>query len=203
MVAQNPTHEYTAAGSSTVQLTVSGSGGTDVATLSKAINVNPGPLAEIVVSPTQITLQVQDTTRLGATALDQFGNEISDIAFTWSTASPVGSIEEAGLFTAGTRAGTYKGLVKVIATQGELGGEAATDVTITPGPLPSVAVDPIEIALDIGSTQSFTFTAFDESGNKIADTLAGWATSDNGAPWMRTAFFVLRQGPGRSQKRFV
>ena len=167
------------AGSSTVQLTVSGPGGTEAATLPQAVTVKPGPLAELVASPIQITLLVQDTTRLGATALDQFGNEISDIAFTWSAASPVGSIEENGLFTAGTQAGTYRGFVKVIATQGEQSGEAATDVTITPGPVSRVVVEPNAVTLDIGETQSFTFSALDEFGNEIADTLAGWAMQDN------------------------
>ena len=63
---QNPTREYTVTGSSTVRLMVT-PGGIDVTTLPEAINVDPGPLAEVVGSPTQIVLQV----RTGVTALDR------------------------------------------------------------------------------------------------------------------------------------
>ena len=96
---QNPTHQYTRAGSSTVRLTVSGPGGTGLATLSGAVNLVPGLLAEAVVSPSPITLPVQQTTRLIAAAFDQFGNEISDIVFTWNADGPGGRIDETGLST--------------------------------------------------------------------------------------------------------
>ena len=164
---QNPAHEYTEAGSSTVRLTVLGPGGTDETSLPGGVSVGPGPLTEVVVSPTQITLGVQDVTRLGATALDQFGNEIVSGVFTWDVRSPAGSIDEKGRLVAGTGAGTYENLVKVTTTQEGITREAFIDVAIEPGPLASLAVEPSDVALDIGSTELFTFTASDEFGNVI------------------------------------
>ena len=172
---QDPAHEYTVAGSYTVRLTVSGPGGRDVATLPEAVNVNPGPLAEVVVTHTQIALQVQDTARLGARALDRFANEISDVVFTWSTLTPAGRVDDTGMFTAGTAAGTYEGLVKVTATQGSKSKDALIGVTITPGPLSSVVVKPAEVALDIGATETFSFRAFDQFGNEISDVVGSWS----------------------------
>ena len=171
---QNPTHQYTEAGSHTVRLLVSGPGGTDMAALVEAINVNPGPLAEVVVSTSQITLQVQDTTRLSARAFDEFGNEISDAVFTWG-ASTVGSVDETGLFTAGTEAGISAGLVKVAATRGAQSRAALIVVTVDPGPLSTLVVEPAEITLDIGAAQPFTFRALDEFGNEISDVISSWS----------------------------
>ena len=143
-------------------------------TRSAAVTMGPGPLAEVVMSPPQITLQIQDSTPLGARALDQFGNEISDAVFSWSAPDPAGSIDETGLFTAGTRAGTYQGLIKVTVTQGALSRTALVGVTIEAGPLSTVVLEPSEVALDIGATQSFSFIALDEFGNEISDAISSW-----------------------------
>ena len=124
-----------------------------------------------------ITLKVQDNTRLTATALDQFGNEISDVVFTWSAVDIVGSIDETGIFSTGTEAGTYKGLNNVTATQGVESLEALVDVTITPGPLSTVMVEPSETTIDIGAIESFTVVAFDEFGNGISDAIPSWSAA--------------------------
>ena len=158
-----------------MRLTVTWPGGTDVATLAEAIVVSPGPLEEIVVSPTQVGLQVQDTIPLGATAVDQFGNEISDVLFTWSALGPMGSIDETGVLAAGTQAGTFEGLVKVTGASGDQSSETSIDVTITPGPISKVVLDPTEVTLDIGATQTFTLRALDEFGNEISNALNSWS----------------------------
>ena len=171
----SPVHSYTGAGSYTVRLTVSGPGGTDVVTVTEAISVSPGPLTMVVPSPAQITLQVQDTTSLGAAAFDPFGNEISDALYTWSAPGQAGSVDGAGIFTAGTEAGSHGNLVRVIATHGKFAQAGSIDVTITPGPVSTVVVEPAEITLDIGASQPFRFIAFDEFGNEISDVQSVWS----------------------------
>ena len=158
-------------------MTVSGPGGTGETSLPDGISVDPGPLAEVLVSPAQITLGAQDVTRLGATALDQFGNEIVIGVFTWDVQSPDGRIDEKGGLTAGTKAGNYKNLVTVTTTLEGITREAFIDVAIGPGPLASLVVEPSDVTLDIGSTELFTFTASDEFGNVITDALASWSLS--------------------------
>ena len=175
---RNPTHEYTAAGSHSVGLTVSGPGGTDIAAPRDPIVVSPGPLRRFTVSPGQVTVSVQEAVHLTTTASDRFDNEISDAVFGWSSLGTAGSIDATGRFAAGTSAGTYGSLVRVTATQGPVTLEALVDVTVTPGPLSAVAVQPASVDLEIGAAQSFTFEATDEFGNEIADALASWS----GAP---------------------
>ena len=120
-------------------------------------------------------------TPIDVTSLDQYGNELSDVALTWSTQglASVGSIDETGLFNAGTQAGTYNEFLQVVATAGDQSHETSIDVTITPGPLSSIAVEPDEITLNIGAAQPFIFAAFDEFGNGIADVLAAWAMPED------------------------
>ena len=164
---QNPTHEYTKAGSYAVQLKVSGLGGNDTATLSEPLRVVAGPLAQVVVTPETIVLQVQQTARVGAGALDQFGNEINDVAFIWSVSGPAGSIDEAELFTAGTKAGIYEAALTVEVTEGTITRVAAADVTIEPGVLHNVSLEPLSPTFEIGQVQQFIVKALDEFENPI------------------------------------
>ena len=173
--AQHPSHEYTAAGSHTVRLTVSGPGGSHTVALPEPIAITPGALADVVVSPGLVSLQVQETARLRAAGVDQFGNEISDVTFTWTGLGPQGSIDQTGRFTAGTEAGTYDRLVKVTAAGDEASRSVLIGVTITPGPLSSVALEPTAVTLDIGATQPFTLTARDSFENEITDVVASWS----------------------------
>ena len=174
---QNPSHEYTKAGSPSVQFTATGPGGSHTVVLSEPITVRPGPLADLVVSHGAVSLQVQETAQLIATGLDQFSNEITDVQLTWTASAPLGSIDETGLLTAGTEAGAQQGLVKVSATQGGQSREASVDVTITPGSLSTVTVKPSETTLDIGAIESFIVAAFDEFGNEITEVVSLWSTT--------------------------
>ena len=159
---QNPSHEYTITGTYSVQLSVTGPGGEDLTTLDNIVTVSPGPLTEIVVIPSQISISVQDTAQLNAKAIDQFGNEISDANLSWESTRPEVTIDSKGLITAGVKAGDYTGLLKTIATRNGQSIESRVDVTITPGPVKAVTIEPTSITLDIGDTHRFTFKATDE-----------------------------------------
>ena len=172
--AQNPSHEYTVAGSHTVQLTVSGPGESQTVALPEPIVITPGPLADVAVSPGAVSLQVQETARLVATGLDQFGNEISAVQLTWTVSAPLGSIDETGLLTAGTEAGTFEGLVKVTASTGGVEHEAFIDVTVSPGLLATVALEPAEVTMDLSGTQRFSFSGHDRFGNEIQGLTGSW-----------------------------
>lgn len=171
---RNPAHEYTLSGTHTVQLTVSGPGGSDSSTLAESIQVEPAALAAVSVSPALLTLGVLEASALSAQALDAYGNELDDATFEWEVPSPSGSIDLAGRFTAGTEAGTFEGLVRVVASSGGQAVEAAVDVVVVPGPMASVVLEPQEVTLDIGGSQEFTVSAFDEFGNEIVDVLSSW-----------------------------
>ena len=178
---QSPSHRYTIAGTYTIQLTVSGPGGTDTSVVDGLVTVRPGPPVALEVTPSSAGVAVQQVAQFTAVALDEFGNAVPS-EVTWAIAGEGGSIADSGRFTADRVAGTFGDAVKA-SLQTDAGELVATaSVTVEPGPLSSVVVEPVEILLDIGATQPFTFMALDKFGNKITDTLASWsATPEVGA----------------------
>ena len=172
---QSSTHRYTIAGSYTVRLEVSGPGGSDTSVMADLITVEPGPPVGLEVTPSTATLAVQEVAQFTAVARDEFGNVVPG-TLAWAIVSEGGSIADNGLFTAGTVAGPFADTVKASlrADSGELVDIAS--VTVHPGPLSAVAVAPAEVALDIGATQPFTFTALDEYGNRISYVLSSWSS---------------------------
>ena len=168
---QDPAHEYTIAGTYTVQLEVSGPGGTDTSVMSGLITVEPGSPVSLEVSPPTVTLAVQEGIQFTAVARDEFGNVVPG-TFDWAMDGEGGSITGDGLFTADTVAGTFANIIAASLQSGELVGSAS--VTVEPGPLSEVIIDPVETVLDIGATQTFTLMAFDQFRNEIPDALASW-----------------------------
>lgn len=171
---RTPTHRYTVAGTHDVTLTVSGPGGTDTSVRSGLITIEPGPPTGIEITPATATIAVQGTTKFTAVAQDEFGNPVPG-TFDWGVAGDGGSISEDGLFTADTLAGTFADAIVASLRSGEAAGSAS--VTVAPGPLSRIVVDPAEVTLEIGGTQAFSFKAFDEFDNETTSLIASWTVS--------------------------
>ena len=141
--------------------------------MSDLITIEPGPPVRIEISPPTAALAVQEGTQFTAVARDEFGNVVPS-TFDWATKGEGGSITENGLFTAGTVAGAFTDTVAASLQResGELVGSAS--ITVEPGPLSRVVVEPAEVTLDIGATRSFSFSAFDAFDNETTDVIATW-----------------------------
>ena len=174
----SPDHRYTIAGTHTVQLVVSGPGGADTVTMADLVTVNPGTAVNLVVSPDNVTLAVEEAAEFAAVATDQFGNVVPGTV-TWSTMEDGGSIGSGGQLTTGTVAGKFPDAVKAL-FQSDLGELSRTaSIIVESGPLDSVSISPSQVALDIGVTQSFSFAALDEFGNEVSDVLSSWSVSSD------------------------
>ncbi len=171
--AQSPTHRYTVAGTYTVQLTVSGPGGTDTSVMVDLVTVQPGPPVSVEISPPSATIAVQENIQFAAGLRDEFGNLVSSTV-AWAISEGVGALNANGLLTAGTSTGTFtNGVSASLQTESSrLLGTAS--VTVEAGPLSSLTVEPYEATLDLGATQRFSFTAMDEFGNKVPGGIASW-----------------------------
>ena len=141
--------------------------------------IRPGPLHSVVLDPTVATVEITGRQQFTAMPLDQFGNEIPQLAFNWLTEA-AGEVDSTGRFTAGTKAGTYEEGVIVEVTVGANTKRARAEVTITPGPLSRVVVEPSVVTLDIGGAQQFRFTALDEFGNEVSGATVWSVTPDIG-----------------------
>ena len=98
---------------------------------SAVVNVTVvGPLAQIVVTPTNATVALDGKQQFSATGADLLGNTLSpQLAFVWSVSSG-GTIDGTGLFTAGSAAG---GPFNVSAASEGITGMASVSVVVASG----------------------------------------------------------------------
>jgi len=152
---------------------VTASSGSVVGTAS--VNVVPGAIAAITVTPDTVVVQAGSAALLAAHGFDRYGNEISGLTFTWSTdigsvstATPSGDI--AVMF-----AGTAAGSGTVTAASGAV--SAHVPVTVDPGEVSSITVTPSEASVVAGTIRTFTATAFDAFGNAVTNATPTWSTT--------------------------
>lgn len=116
-------------------------------------------LTTITVAP-DATLPVNETHQFAAVGLDAAGEPVA-ITPVWSIAGGGGTIDDAGLFTAGTLTGTYE--ATVTATSGDVSGTAT--VVVTAGPVVRIVVTPSPVTLSAGDTRQYTAIAEDDENN--------------------------------------
>jgi hypothetical protein len=134
---------------------------------------DPGTLATLAVSPNPTTLAVGQTRQFTATGTDAAGVAVA-VTPTWS-ATAGGTINAAGLFTAGNTPGTFTN--SVVATSGGL--TASATVVVTAGALASITVTPNPASMVINATQQFTAVGRDAANNVVAIT-PNWAVVNGG-----------------------
>jgi hypothetical protein len=135
------------------------------------VTITPGAFDHVDVSPGVANVVAGTTMSFSADAKDRFGNTIPGAAFVWNATGAIGTIDASGLLTASTQVGV--GLVT--ATMGSKTGTAI--VTIVPGAIASVALQPATVSLEAGSNLALHAEGFDRYGNAISGLRFGWATT--------------------------
>ncbi|MCK4266303.1 MAG: Ig-like domain-containing protein, partial [Thermoplasmata archaeon] len=136
---------------------------------SATVNLKPGALDHIIVTPDPVTVVVGETQLFSAIAYDVYNNVISGVDFVWTT--DVGSIDATGFFTAQT----LPGAGTVTATNGTVNGSA--NVTVIVGAIDHIVVTPDPATVIVGDTQLFTATAYDQFNNVIPGVDFVWTTN--------------------------
>lgn len=119
---KNTTATFAGAGSYTLRVVVSDSGGL-ISSSDIAVNVI-STLTSLGIAPANSTIAPGGTTTFTATGLDQFGNAMSSPAVNWS--ANAGSITSGGAFTAPAVAGP----VTISAAAGSVNGSTAVTVNL-------------------------------------------------------------------------
>lgn len=162
---------------------------------------NTGPktpvAASIVVSGGGSAIPVSGTTQFTAVIKDADGN-VLDLTPTWSVEAGGGTINSAGLFTAGDSAGTYTNTVK--ATSGSV--SATSSVTINAGALATLTVTPITTSLAAAATQQFTAVGKDAHGN-VVSIAPSWSVVANGGTIDTAGLFTAGTTAGSFAKTVV
>ena len=142
-----------------------------------ALTVNPKPVGAVILSPTQVSVEVGSTKQLTAQVTDDQGNVLSGRPITFSSNNTsVATVSSAGLITA-----VAIGAATITATSEGKTGTA--DVTVTAVPVASVEVSPPTADLTVGQTGVFTAIAKDAKGDVLTGRAASWTS---GAPSVAT-----------------
>jgi hypothetical protein len=158
------------------------------------VNVTPGPLATITVTPNPQTLQAGTTQQYTAVGRDAGGNVLT-ITPAWSVANGGGTINAGtGLFTAGNTTGTFTNTVT--ATSGTISGAATVTVTAVPAVLTTIIVSPNPDTLDAGATQQFSAVGRDANGNPFPISPV-WSVANGGGTISSTGLFTAGTIGGR------
>jgi hypothetical protein len=148
------------------------------------VNVTPGPLATIVVTPNPVSMGIGTTQQFAAVGKDASGNVVQ-LTPVWSVVAGGGAVNGTGLFTAGMVAGTYANSIQ--ASSGAIKGTAT--VTETAGSLATIVVTPNPITLNVGLSQQFTAVGKDASGNVVTITPV-WSVANGGGTIGITGLFT-------------
>ena len=125
------------------------------------------------MSPETVTLNVTETVLFTATAYDQYGVEMPEIIFAWTSSNEtVGTIDAAGLFTA-----LAPGTTTVTATNGTVSGTAEVMVTYVPE-VTTIEVSPETVTLNVTETVLFTATAYDQYGGLMEGINITWMSTN-------------------------
>ena len=167
-VEESVTYEYTKAGTHTATLTAIKEGESpQTSTVTMAITVEPGPLDHVTLEPAATTVEVSQVQQFTATALDQFENPIPGLTYIFGSHEQVGEMDSKGRLIAATKPGLYQNGVAVEVTQRSVTETATADITLEPGPLDQVNIEPASVTLEVNREQQFIAKALDEFGNPI------------------------------------
>jgi outer membrane protein assembly factor BamB len=138
-----------------------------------SIVVLPGPLDHISVTPVTISAEAGSVVTMEAGAYDRFGNELS-LALTWT--ATIGNVSALGdgsqaVFQAGTAVATG-----TIAVSGG-GLTEPVSVTVVPGPLATLVIEPAAVAVDSGGSVQLSVSGYDAYGNVVRGLTFTWGFS--------------------------
>ena len=135
---------------------------------SATVIVTPGALATITVTPNPKVLATGGTQLFTAVGKDINGNVVP-FTPSWSVQAGGGTIDNTGLFTAGTVSGTFANTVRACSTAACAAGSMAgfATVTVGAGALANIAVTPNPIDVGTNARQQFTAVGTDANGNVI------------------------------------
>jgi peptidoglycan/xylan/chitin deacetylase (PgdA/CDA1 family)/uncharacterized protein YjdB len=159
-------------------------GGVHIAALASGISSGPASLTvlppppiltSIAITPNNPSIFTGGTQQFTATGLDQNGNQMSGIAFTWVSANKsVATVNSAGLAS-----GVAVGASQISASAQGISSNAITlIVNRPPSVLTSIQVSPLSASIQAGSVQEFDVVGYDQYGAAMTGVVFTWSSSN-------------------------
>jgi len=168
---------FTALAVGTTEITATSGNVSGTANVTVSEDAPTEPVAtSITISPSTVTLAINETERFNATVLDQRGREMINVTVTWTSSNTtVGSIDADGIFTA-----LAAGTTNVTASAGNISAEAT--VTVNDSEVEPIATEiritPPRATLAVNDTQRFMATIFDQDGQPMSVSEINWTSSN-------------------------
>jgi uncharacterized protein YjdB len=151
-------------------------------------------LSSVTLSPGQASGPPGSTVQLNAQALDQNGNVMSGVTFTWSSSNTsVATVSSSGFVT-----GVNPGTATVTASAGGHSASSAinvTEPTVTPV-ITTLSVSPGQASGPPGSTVQLGAEARDQNGNVMSGVTFTWTSSNPSVATVNAAGFVTAVAAG-------
>lgn len=155
------------AGSVTITATAEGK------TATATVNVVPGAVTSVEVTPGTASVAAGSTQQLSATARDASGAAVTGRAVSWSTSNPsIATVSSTGMVTAVAAGGP----VTISATAEGKSGSAS--ITVTPAPIATLTLSPNPSEVKVGLTAQLLLVARDAAGNELGGRPATLTTSN-------------------------
>jgi hypothetical protein len=153
-------------------------------------STSPRTLATITVTPAAPTMAAGSTQQFTAVGKDADGNVMS-LTPTWTVSSGGGTIDDSGMLTAGSTAGSFT----VTATSGSVSGTSTVTVASSALPVATITLTPATATLAEGATQQFTAIGKDANGDVVAFTPT-WSVTAGGGEIDDDGLFTAGSTPG-------
>jgi hypothetical protein len=163
---------FTTAGVYALMVTNPAPGGGSAST---SFTITPGTLASLSISPDAVTLPADGTQAFTAIARDAFGNVITTGSVSWAMANPsAGVINASGPYAATFRATTVPGSYPNAARVFVGSVQAFASITVVPGPLARIELNPPATSLAVNQQQTFSATGYDAFNNVVPGLTFEW-----------------------------
>jgi uncharacterized protein YjdB len=137
-----------------------------------SVNVSPGAVATVRVTPSSLALMTGETQQLVAQPMDESNSPLAGRSVAWSTSSP----SVATVTTAGIVAGVGSGSATITATSE--GRSGTVSVSVRQGAQPTVTVSPSSATINDGKTVQLS-AVFRDSDGRVVEKNFQWFTSDS------------------------
>jgi trimeric autotransporter adhesin len=154
------------------------------------VTVEVAQVDQVMMSPPQLTLRVEDRGTLVATPMSSAGQALQGRSVVWSTDNAsIATVAPTGEVTA-----VGPGTVTIRATiEGRVGTSA---VTVQPIPVGRVEVTPATASLEVGQSTQLTATPRSASGTALSGRTITWSSSNPSIATVTGAGLVSAVAPG-------
>ena len=171
-----------------VTITAASEGKTGTASLT----VIPKPVAAVIVSPGQFSVEPGQTRQITVQVTDDQGSVLTGRPIEYSSASTaIATVSSSGVVT-----GVALGSTRITATSEGKTGTA--DVSVVPVPVASVEVTPPQADLTVGQSATLRAVARDARGNVITGRPVSWTTGAPSVATVSSGGVVIGVGTGNA-----